>query len=141
MKTVLIVDDEPASRYALRRALENRYRIVEADSAGAARSALVTEHPDLILLDVILPGEDGISLLKWLRQEGHDLPVLMVSALDTAKTAGERLQKGAAGHLGEGFGVEEVRQSVGQLLKLGKLGEEKRRPRGGVGTRGQIWQK
>ena len=43
MKTILIVDDEPASRYALRRALEGRYRIVEADSSAAARAALTGE--------------------------------------------------------------------------------------------------
>jgi PleD family two-component response regulator len=47
IKTILIVDDEPAARYGLRRALESKYRIAEADSAEAARDALVTEKPDL----------------------------------------------------------------------------------------------
>ena len=96
MKTILIVDDEPASRYALRRALEGRYQIVEADSAAAARSVLGAENPDLVLLDVVLPGEDGLSFLRWLREQGQELPVLMVSALDQAKTAVEALQLGAA---------------------------------------------
>ncbi len=49
MKTILIVDDEPAARYGLRRALEAKYRIAEADSAEAARAALNTEQPDLVL--------------------------------------------------------------------------------------------
>jgi len=140
MKTVLIVDDEPASRYALRRALENRYRIMEADSAGAARSALVTEHPDLILLDVILPGEDGISFLKWLREEGQDLPVLMVSALDTAKTAVEALQLGAADYLVKGFELEELRQRVANLLKLVTLEQENVNLRRRLATEGQFGQ-
>ena len=96
MSTILVVDDEPAARYALRRALESRYRIAEADSAAAARSTLTTESPDLLILDVVLPGEDGVSFLKWLRQEGHDQPVLMVSALDTARAAVDALQLGAA---------------------------------------------
>jgi len=140
MKTVLIVDDEPASRYALRRALENRYRIAEADSAAAARSALQTEKPDLILLDVILPGEDGICFLKWLRQEGHDLPVLMVSALDTAKTAVEALQLGAADYLVKGFELEELRQRVANLLKLVTLEQENVTLRRRLATEGQFGQ-
>jgi DNA-binding NtrC family response regulator len=140
MKTVLIVDDEPASRYALRRALENRYRIAEADSAAAARSALATEKPDLLLLDVILPGEDGISFLKWLRQEGHDLPVLMVSALDTAKTAVEALQLGAADYLVKGFELDELRQRVATLLKLVTLEQENDSLRRRLATEGQFGQ-
>ena len=138
MKSVLIVDDEPASRYGLRRALENRYRIVEADSAGAARSALATEHPDLILLDVILPGEDGISFLKWLREDGNDLPVLMVSALDTAKTAVEALQLGAADYLVKGFDIEELRKRVGNMMRLATLERENSRLRERLVTEGQF---
>src|SRR5882724_11116124 len=103
MKTILIVDDEPAARYGLRRALESRYRIAEAESAEAARDALQTEKPDLVLLDVVMPGQDGISFLKNLREEGHDVPVLIVSALDTAKTAVEALRVGAADYLVKGF--------------------------------------
>ena len=140
MKTVLIVDDEPASRYALRRALENRYRIAEADSAAAARSALGTEKPDLLLLDVILPGEDGISFLKWLRQEGHDLPVLMVSALDTAKTAVEALKLGAADYLVKGFELDELRQRVANLLKLVTLEQENDSLRRRLAIEGQFGQ-
>jgi DNA-binding NtrC family response regulator len=141
MKTVLIVDDEPASRYSLRRALESRYRIVETDSAAAARSALATENPDLLLLDVVMPGEDGLAFLKWLRQEGHDLPVLMVSALDTAKTAVEALQLGAADYLVKGFELEELRQRVANLLKLVGLEQENdvlRRRVAGEGQFGQM---
>src|SRR5215469_7832860 len=121
MKTVLIVDDEPASRYALRRALESRYRIAEADSAAAARPLLLAEKPDLLLLDVVLPGEDGLAFLRWLRQEGHELPVLMVSALDTAKTAVEALQLGAADYLVKGFELEELRRRVASEGQFGQM--------------------
>ena len=140
MKTILIVDDEPASRYALRRALEGRYRIVEADSAAAARSLLTAEDPDLLLLDVVLPGEDGLAFLKWLRQEGNELPVLMVSALDTAKTAVEALQLGAADYLVKGFELEELRQRVANLLKLAGLERENESLRRRVASDGQFGQ-
>lgn len=140
MNTVLIVDDEPASRYALRRALENSYRVVEADTAAAARSALLSEKPDLLLLDVVLPGEDGIAFLKWLREQGHDLPVLMVSALDTAKTAVSALQLGAADYLVKGFELEELRQRVGNLLKLATLEQENDSLRRRLAAEGQFGQ-
>jgi DNA-binding NtrC family response regulator len=140
MKTVLIVDDEPASRYALRRALESRYRVVEADSAASGRSSLLSEKPDLLLLDVVLPGEDGLSFLKWLRQEGYELPVLMVSALDTAKTAVEALQLGAADYLVKGFELEELRQRVANLLKLAGLEQENETLRRRVATEGHFGQ-
>src|SRR5277367_3468370 len=121
MKTILIVDDEPAARYGLRRALEARYRVVEADSAAAARSLLASDKPDLLLLDVVMPGEDGLSFLRWLRQEGHEIPVLMLSALDTAKTAVDALQLGAADYLVKGFELDELRARVANLLKLATL--------------------
>src|SRR6201984_2066853 len=140
MKTILIVDDEPAARYGLRKALEGRYRIVEADSAAAGRSSLLSEKPDLLLLDVGLPGEDGLSFLKWLREEGYELPVLMVSALDTAKTAVEALQLGAADYLVKGFELEELRQRVANLLKLATLEKENDALRRRLATEGQFGQ-
>jgi len=124
MKTILIVDDEPAARYGLRRALESRYRIAEVDSAEAGRDALGTEKPDLVLLDVVLPGQDGLSFLQWMREQGSAVPVLMVSALDAAKTAVEALRWGAADYLVKGFELDELRQRVANLLKLTSLEQE-----------------
>src|SRR5260370_24903929 len=112
MKTILIVDDEPAARYGLRRALEAKYRITEADSAEAAREALPREQPDLVLLDGVLPGQDGVSFLRWMREQGSEAPALMVSAPGTAKTAVQALQLGAADYLVEGFELDCRRQRV-----------------------------
>ena len=140
MKTILIVDDEPAARYGLRRALESKYRIAEADSAESARSALDIERPDLLLLDVVLPGLDGISFLKAIRDEGYALPVLMVSALDTAKTAVDALRVGAADYLVKGFELDELRQRVANLLKLSALEQENDSLRRRLATEGQFGQ-
>jgi len=138
MKTILIVDDEPAARYGLRRALESRYRIAEAESAEAARAALPTEKPDLVLLDVVMPGQDGLCFLKSLREEGNDVPVLIVSALDTAKTAVEALRVGAADYLVKGFELDELRQRVANLLKLTGLEKENSALRSQLATEGQF---
>src|SRR5580700_174152 len=140
MKTILIVDDEPAARYGLRRALESKYRIAEADSAETARGALATEQPDLVLLDVVMPGQSGIAFLQWMREQGNDVPVLMVSALDNAKTAVEALQLGAADYLVKGFELEELRQRVGNLLKLATLEKENDSLRRRLTTEGQFGQ-
>jgi DNA-binding NtrC family response regulator len=138
MKTILIVDDEPAARYGLRRALESKYRIAEADSAESARDALQTEKPDLILLDVVLPGMDGLSFLKMIREQGSTVPVLMVSALDAAKTAVESLRLGAADYLVKGFELDELRQRVANLLKLSTLEQENDSLRRQLATEGQF---
>jgi DNA-binding NtrC family response regulator len=140
MKTILIVDDEPAARYGLRRALEAKYRIAEADSAEAAREALPREAPDLVLLDVVLPGQDGLSFLKWMREQGSEVPVLMVSALDTAKTAVEALRLGAADYLVKGFELDELRQRMTNLLKLATLEKENEHLRRRLTTEGQFGQ-
>src|SRR5258708_10973488 len=117
MKTILIVDDEPAARYGLRRALEVKYRVAEADSAEAAREALTREQPDLVLLDVVLPGQSGIEFLRWMRGQGSEIPVLMGSALDTAKTAEEGLQLRAAEYLVKGVEQEEFLHGAANILK------------------------
>jgi len=138
VKTILIVDDEPAARYGMRRALESKYRIAEADSAEAARDALLTEKPDLVLLDVVLPGQDGLSFLKMLRDQGSTMPVLMISALDAAKTAVDALRLGAADYLVKGFELDELRQRVANLLKLASLEEENSSLRRQLVTEGQF---
>jgi DNA-binding NtrC family response regulator len=140
MRTILIVDDEAAARYGLRRALEAKYRIAETDSAEAAHEALPHERPDLVLLDVVLPGQDGLSFLRWMRAQGSKVPVLMVSALDTVKTAVEALQLGAADYLVKGFELEELRQRVANLLKVAALEKENDALRRRLTTEGQFGQ-
>lgn len=137
-RTILIVDDEAAARYALRRALEHSYRITEADSVAAAREALVRERPDLVLLDIVMNDEDGLALLRWMREQGHEHPVIIVSALDTARTAVEALKLGAVDYLVKGFDVEELRKRVGNLLRLAALEQENARLRERLVTEGQF---
>jgi DNA-binding NtrC family response regulator len=124
MRTILIIDDEPTARYGTRRALEPVYKIVEAGSAAAARECFLSERPDLILLDLVMPGEDGLSFLRWLRESDHSVPVLVVSALDMAKTAVEALQSGAEDYIVKGFDIEELRKRVSNLLRMDSLARE-----------------
>ncbi len=138
MRTILIVDDEPAARYGMRRALEGSYQIVEAGSASAAREAVAKQSFDLILLDLIMPGEDGLAFLRSLRAGGDATPVLIVSALDTARTAVEALHSGAADYIVKGFDIEELRKRVANLVRLGELGAENERLRRELVAEGQF---
>src|SRR5271167_1365728 len=138
MRTILLVDDEAAARYGMSRALDKQYKVIEAGSAAAAREALATAAPDLILLDMVMPGEDGLSFLRWLRENGHEMPVLVVSALDTAKTAVEALQSGAADYIVKGFDIEELRRRVANLLRLSELADENARLRRELVADGQF---
>src|SRR5258708_1790064 len=120
------------------RAVEHKDRVAEGDTAAAAREAVVRERPDVILLDVVLPGEDGLSFLRWMREQGHEQPVLMVSALDTARKAVEALREGAADYLVKGFDIEELRKRVANLLKVVELEQENERLRHRLVTEGQF---
>ena len=137
-QTILIVDDEPASRYALRRALEHAYRIAEAESVAAAREAIGREKPALVLADIVMPGEDGITLLRWMREQEYATPVIMVSALDTARSAVEALKLGAADYLVKGFEVDELRKRVANQLRLAALDQENSQLRARLVTEGQF---
>ena len=119
--------------------LKGRYqRNVEADSASAAREAVAKQSFDLILLDLIMPGEDGLAFLRSLRASGDETPVLIVSALDTARTAVEALQSGAADYIVKGFDIEELRKRVANLVRLGELGAENERLRRELVAEGQF---
>src|SRR5271154_1645235 len=129
MRKILIVDDEPTERYGVRRALEGKHEIVEADSAAAARGIIASEQPDLILLDLVMPDEDGLTFLRWMRANEIEIPVLMVTALDNAKTAVDALQSGAADYIVKGYDIEELRKRVANILQLAELGAENTRLR------------
>ena len=137
-QTILIVDDEAASRYAIRRALEHAYRMVEAESVSAAREAIVREKPVLVLADIVMPGEDGIALLRWMREQEFTTPVMMVSALDTARSAVESLNVGAADYLVKGFEVDELRKRVANLLRMAALEDENARLKARLVSEGQF---
>ena len=135
---VLIVDDEPAARYALRRALETSYDVLEADSAASAREQIAKQRPDMIVLDMVMPEEGGIDFLRWLRGQGHQQPVLVASALDSAQTAVEALHHGAGDYVVKGYEVEELRNRVKNLLKIADLDSENARFRRELVAEGQF---
>src|SRR3954470_14837418 len=81
MPAVLVVNDEPIVRDVVVRYLQrDGFDTLEAGDGDTARSIIERERPDLVVLDLMLPGMDGLALCSWIRT-GSDLPVIMLTAL------------------------------------------------------------
>jgi two-component system nitrogen regulation response regulator NtrX len=97
---VLIIDDDAGVRKALRRILSSAdYEVEEAADAFQALDALDLNPPDAALLDIKMPGMDGLSLLDNLRQRGLEIPVVVLTGHGDEFTSGQCLDAGAAGYL------------------------------------------
>jgi len=92
---LLLVDDEPSLREPLAEYLARQGFVVrQAEDAAKARSALLEETPDLVLLDIMMPGEDGLSLCRYLA-EAKNLPVIMLTTRAQRSYVHEALRAGA----------------------------------------------
>ncbi|HEV3467741.1 MAG TPA: sigma-54 dependent transcriptional regulator [Pyrinomonadaceae bacterium] len=124
---VLVVDDEEAARYGIRRALGGGYDIEEAGSVEEARAALGARRPDLLLLDVNLPGQSGLEFLRELVASGEDSPpVVMITAYGSERMAVEAIKTGAYDYLSKPFEVDELRLVVKNALETVRLRRENR---------------
>ena len=117
MKTVLVVDDEPIVREVVVRYLEREgYRTLEAADGSRARELLEQESPSLVVLDLMLPGTDGLSLCRWIRSRS-DLPVIMLTARgeETDRIVG--LEIGADDYVTKPFSPRELAARVRTVMR------------------------
>jgi two-component system response regulator PrrA len=115
---VLIVDDDAAIRRSLTRALRLRgFAVTEADGGAAALDLLGRTPPDVLVLDITMPGVDGIEVCRTLRGNGSDLPVLVLSARDEVADRVAGLQAGADDYLIKPFALEELVLRLHALLR------------------------
>jgi DNA-binding NtrC family response regulator len=122
----MIVDDEEAARYGMRRALSTfGYNITEAGSAEAARALLKQQQPDLLLLDVNLPGMSGLEFLRELKSENGNGPlVIIVTAHGSERLAVEAVKTGAYDYLSKPFELEDLRLVVKNAAETLQLRRE-----------------
>ena len=115
---VLVVDDEPDIRGLVREILEDEgYQVATAESADEARRLLVDQRPDLALLDIWMPGEDGISLLReWAAHGAPAFPVVMISGHGTVETAVEATRQGATDFVEKPLSMGKLLVTVEQAL-------------------------
>jgi DNA-binding NtrC family response regulator len=120
---ILIVDDEEAARYGMARALKN-YSVAEAGSVDEARKAIAAARPDLLLLDINLPGTSGLDYLRELAGHADAPPVVMITAHGSERTAVEAIKAGAYNYLAKPFEVDELRLVVKNALEAAGLRRE-----------------
>src|SRR5271157_2619208 len=136
--TILIVDDDSTARYGMRRALDSRYRVFEAESAAAARPILVAENPDLLLLDIEMPGVSGLEFLRELKEKAGSPEVIMITAYGSEKIAVEAMKSGAYDYLPKPFEVDELRLVVERAIEHLALAEENLRLKRQLVSEGQF---
>lgn len=123
-KKVLIVDDEPAIRRSLELLLQNTFEVKTAEDGEVALATLRTFQPDVILLDVMMPRLDGIETLSAIRKEYKNVPVVMLTAANEVKTAVAAMKCGAVDYLGKPFDVDELTNTLLQVLSVGEREKE-----------------
>jgi two-component system response regulator AtoC len=119
MPRALIVDDEPGVRESLRMILKGTCESEGAADGPAALARLADDPVDLVLLDLVMPGMDGLEVLRRLRAGHPGLPVVMLTATRTVRTAVEAMKLGAADYLTKPFDVDELLLVVRRVLAGG----------------------
>jgi DNA-binding NtrC family response regulator len=132
---LLVVDDEPGVRQSLHLVFGKSFRVVEATSAEEAIQRVSEERPDLVLLDIVMPGADGLAVLKQMKSIHPDCQVIMLTALNTARTAFTARGSGAFDYVTKPFDVEELRLRVDHALEKMQLSRELERLKEEVGRK------
>lgn len=119
---ILIVDDEQLVRKIIRRRLMRQgYQCYEAGSALEAMDRIKANQPQLILLDIMMPGKTGLELLPEIRASYPDTAVIMATAVIDARTIIDCMRGGAQDYITKPFDLEQVVQSVGKVLEMKRL--------------------
>jgi two-component system KDP operon response regulator KdpE len=114
---ILVVDDEPEIRRALHSRLEKRgYAVISAESADRALEVLGQRAPDVIVLDLLLPGMDGIELTRRIRVNSA-VPIIFLSAVGEEQRKVEALEVGADDYVTKPFGMEELLARIRSVLR------------------------
>jgi len=134
-RRVLVVDDEPSVRESLRIVLKERYDVSGVSSANAALELISTEPFDVVMLDILMPGMDGLEALEQIKQRGTTPQVVMVTATKTVKTAVTAMKLGAFDYITKPFDVEELLVIVDRAVQSADLAREVEALRSEVGVR------
>lgn len=125
---IMVVDDEPDIRQLVSEILEDEgYKVVTAENAAKARELHRSRKPDLILLDIWMPGQDGISLLKeWRENDTLCCPVIMMSGHGTIETAVEATKLGAHDFIEKPLSMAKMLLTISNALRSSQLEKENR---------------
>src|SRR5690606_115286 len=117
-ESLLVIDDDDKITSMLRRSLAfEGYKINTASNGEEGLQKLMEEEPDLILLDIMMPGIDGWEVCRRIRESGSNVPILMLTAKDEVASRVKGLDIGADDYLVKPFALEELLARVRALLR------------------------
>jgi len=130
-RRILVVDDEEDLRALVGSIVGDLgYEVETARDGLSAIEKVDLDPPDLILLDLVLPGIDGVSVLRYLRQGGSRIPVVLLTACSDEKMIRKAMNEGATAHLPKPFRIHDLVQICSRLLgKTGTGADRRREPR------------
>jgi two-component system response regulator AtoC len=124
MQTILVVDDDKSIRYSLKRMMEEKYSILTAQNGEEALDQVNETPPDLIIMDIKMPGRSGIDILKEIKSIDPKSLVIMMTAYGTTETAIEAMKYGAFDYILKPFSIVQMKELVEKALSLRKLMKE-----------------
>ena len=129
MNTILVVDDDYATREGVARALREHYTVLVAADAEAALAALTSNEVDLVLTDLRMPGRDGLSLLRDIMTSHPGIPVILLSAYGSVESAVEAMKDGAYDFLTKPVNLDHLELIVRRALRQKTLERQNARLR------------
>jgi DNA-binding NtrC family response regulator len=121
---ILVVDDDPGIREAFRLVLEDQYDLLEAADGPRALAHVQRSPVDLVLLDVRLPGMDGIEVLERIKAIDEHVEVILVTAVQTVRAAVAAMKLGALDYVTKPFDEDEILPLIGRSLERRALDRE-----------------
>ena len=115
--TIMVIDDEEATRKLVSRAIgSGGYKIISIDNGTSAMKLFKEHHPNLIILDILMPGIDGIQVLQQIRRQS-DVPIIMLTGTDDVSSLLKTLEIGADDYIRKPFGSLELLARVKAKLR------------------------
>ena len=121
---ILVVDDEPNMEWLFRSSFGGMFEIAGARTGEEGLEKLSRDPFDLVILDLKMPGMDGMMVLKQIKQSYPMIPVVMMTAYGTVKTAVEAMKVGAHDYVTKPFDIEELKIVMDNSLRFGRLARE-----------------
>lgn len=115
-RTILIVDDEPSSRWVFKKILDGPYSLLIAENGHPVLDILRQAPVDLILLDLLMPEVDGFKVLRRLKEEGETVPVILATAHPSQVPAALQLSYPVAACVSKPIDAQHLRETVAQVL-------------------------
>jgi DNA-binding NtrC family response regulator len=124
-KKILIVDDEENVRYSFRKFYQSSgYEVIEAANGLEAISVVDRQKPDLVLMDIEMPGLSGLEAIQRIKQLQPDIPVVIITAFGTSERVISAMKHGAFDYLEKPFDVERLKTMVAEALEVKQLKDD-----------------